>query len=117
MAAAANLDEIQKVNPHASSNGIGGFVNGIVSKSLNKLSGYVSKSNHSNGAVNNIRKEISNEQRRLGNNVSNRKLDKMTKQRIENLNEADMKAISGADNIITQGITPSLTNSIENEIK
>lgn len=86
-------------------------------KSLNKLSGYVSKSNHSNGAVNNIRKEISNEQRRLGNNVSNRKLDKMTKQRIENLNEADMKAISGADNIITQGITPSLTNSIENEIK
>ena len=97
--------------------GVGGLCNGIVGNVATKISNTISKSTASQEVRNSIRKEVKNEFKISGNKISNRKIDKITQERIADIQEFNQKTIQGSKEIITNGVNPIITNCVENEYK
>ena len=53
----------------------------------------------------------------MGSKISNRQLDKLVKERINNIKDFDTHMINGTQNTIKYGVNPVITNCVENEIK
>ena len=64
-----------------------------------------------------IRNEIKCEYKNMGSKISNRQLDKLVKERINNIKDFDTHMINGTQNTIKYGVNPVITNCVENEIK
>ena len=97
--------------------GIGGAFSGVVDKVASKVLSKSAAAMESPTVQKTIRNEIKCEYKNMGSKISNRQLDKLVKERINNIKDFDTHMINGTQNTIKYGVNPVITNCVENEIK
>ena len=101
----------------AATEGIGGGLTSAVSKGIGKAVTTSTSSLNRKEGYEFIQKEITKEFQQSGKTISNRKLNKLTRQRIEVLTDFDKKVGTATENIIQYGASPIVNNCVENEVK